>query len=289
MTGPAVAPALTDLTIRLRDGRILGYAEYGEGGGRPIFLFPGHPDSRLEGGLLQGEAAEQGIRLLGIDRPGMGLSTFQPHRRMLDWPDDVVELANHLAIGSFGVIGFSAGGPYALACGYSIPDRLTGCGVVSGVGPLSALLSLMARTLPWLLLPLTRRLMGNQARAERTLAAAGRRWPGPDRRLLDDPRLRQMMAASLVDGLRQGSKGAAYEGALLGRPWGFALEDIEFPVKLWHGELDDQVPVATARAVAGRLPKRDATFYPREAHMSTLVNHRSEILEGLKSQIKLSD
>src|SRR5512136_816792 len=122
-------------TIRLRDGRRLGYVEFGDPAGKPIFHFHGYPGSRLEGRIIHAAAVKCGARFIAVDRPGMGLSDFKPKRTILDWPDDVVELADFLQIDQFAVEGASGGGPYSLACARKIPDRLTHVGVLSGVDP----------------------------------------------------------------------------------------------------------------------------------------------------------
>ena len=98
-------------TLQLHDGRMLRYAEYGPGEGTPLFYFHGYPGAHLKAGCL----AQAGLRLIGVDRPGMGLSSFQAGRRLLDWPDDVAALAQHLHLDHFAVVGVSGGGPYALA------------------------------------------------------------------------------------------------------------------------------------------------------------------------------
>jgi pimeloyl-ACP methyl ester carboxylesterase len=78
----------TDQTIRLRDGRRLGYAEWGDPGGRPLLYFHGWPGARVEGSLADEAAKARGVRLIAVDRPGMGLSDFQPRRTLVAWPDD---------------------------------------------------------------------------------------------------------------------------------------------------------------------------------------------------------
>jgi pimeloyl-ACP methyl ester carboxylesterase len=156
-----------DTTIQLRDGRTLGYAEYGMRDGKALFYFHGHPGSRLEARLLAEQAKHSGIRLIGIDRPGMGLSCFQAGRHLLDWPLDVVELANSLHLDRFAVVGFSGGGPYALACAYRIPQRLTACGIIAGVGHTSRFRSFLSLWLPWLLLPIARRFFRNEVLSRR--------------------------------------------------------------------------------------------------------------------------
>jgi pimeloyl-ACP methyl ester carboxylesterase len=271
-----------DTTIQLRDGRTLGYADYGSSEGKPLFYFHGHPGSRFEARFLAAQAAQAGVRLIGIDRPGMGLSTFKAHRRLLDWPDDVVDLADNLHLDRFAVVGFSGGGPYALACAYKIAQRLTACGIIAGVGQSGRFLSFLSLWLPWLLLPLTRRFFQEEEQARKSLVWVARRWVEPDRQALSRTYVSEIMAASLVEALRQGAKGAAYDGMLLGRPWGFKPEAIAFPrIYLWHGERDSQVPVAMARALAERLVQCKATYYPGEGHISVIVNHQEEIVTRL--------
>ena len=212
----------------------------------------------------------------------MGRSSFKPHRRLLDWPDDVVELANHLHLDRFAVVGVSGGAPYALACAYKLPHRLNTCGILAGVGQVGRFLSFLATWLPWLLLPLVRRFFRDEAHASASLTWVAQRWAEPDRKLLIRPGVKELLAASLVEGLRQGARGPAYDGTLLGRAWGFKLEEIAFPaIYLWHGELDKEVPVAQGRAVAGKLAHCNATYYPNEGHLSLIVNHAAEILQSL--------
>jgi pimeloyl-ACP methyl ester carboxylesterase len=268
--------------IRLHDGRTLGYAEFSPPGWKTLFYFHGHPGSRVEAEFLAHGAKKLSVRLIGIDRPGMGYSTFQPNRRFLDWPDDVIELADILEINHFSVAGLSGGGPYALACAYKIPDRLTTCGIISGVGRISPFLSFLSQWLPWLMMPIVRRSFQNEEQAQKALSKAATKWIEPDRKSLLVPGIKELMAASLVEGLRQGTRGAAHEGTLLGQSWGFQLEEIRFrKIFLWHGELDKEVPVASAREVARKLPHCKATYYSGEGHISLIVNHASDILKVL--------
>ena len=85
-----------DQQIRLQDGRMLGYAEYGAPDGVPVFYFHGFPSSRLDWQFFdsEGTLTEQNARIIAVDRPGSGLSDFQRGRRILDWPADVAELAD---------------------------------------------------------------------------------------------------------------------------------------------------------------------------------------------------
>ena len=133
-TGRGFNPA-SDSQIRLGDGRRMGFAQYGDPAGRPLFFFQGTPSSRL---LHPDQTITRslGVRHIQLDRPGFGLSDFQPGRTLLDWPDDVAKVADRLGIERFAVVGVSGGGPYVAACAYRIPQRLTAAAMVGSVAPL---------------------------------------------------------------------------------------------------------------------------------------------------------
>jgi pimeloyl-ACP methyl ester carboxylesterase len=125
-----------DSTISLRDGRHLAILEVGKSDGVPIFHFHGNGSSRLEVLTVQSAAERLGVRLMSLDRPSIGGSDERRGYRLLDWPDDVVEVADQLGIERFAVEGFSGGAPFALVCAYKIPHRLTACGLISpATGP----------------------------------------------------------------------------------------------------------------------------------------------------------
>src|SRR2546421_5164232 len=128
----------SDRVISLRDGRALGYAEYGDLTGKPVFFFHGLPGSRRQRHPDDSIAIELGAHIITIDRPGYGFSDFQPGRTLLDWPDDVAQLADALNIQRFAAIGLSGGGPYLLSCAYKMPERITSATVISGMGPVDS-------------------------------------------------------------------------------------------------------------------------------------------------------
>jgi pimeloyl-ACP methyl ester carboxylesterase len=121
--------------FRLRNGRWLAYSQYGASRGKPILYFHGWPGSRLEARVADQTAKEFNATLIAIDRPGFGMSDFQPGRAILDWPADVSEIADALRLERFAIAGISGGGPYALACALRIPERLTSVAIICGVGP----------------------------------------------------------------------------------------------------------------------------------------------------------
>lgn len=128
-----MAPGI-DSQIALPDGRALGYRELGDPQGKPVLFFHGWPGSRIQVDYFTG-AATPGVRLIGVDRLGTGLSDFKPGSRLLDWPDDIAVLADSLGLGRFAVLAWLGGGAFALACAHRIPERLTVCGLIAGKGP----------------------------------------------------------------------------------------------------------------------------------------------------------
>lgn len=267
-------------SVPLRDGRVLGIAEYGEADGFPLFYFHGFPTSRLEAALLAPAAKACGARLVAVDRPGIGLSTFVPHRRVPDWPEDVAQLADRLGIDRPSVVGFSGGAPYALACAAMLPDRFRTCAIVSGATPLGPLLSSLWRTAPFLLAPAARHYLRTLRTAERSVTWFARWLPQPDRDMLSRPDIRAALAAALAEGFQQGSAGVARDGSLLGRTPRFEAVHSS-TIRLWHGEQDTLVPAWHARALADQPDITAATFLPDEGHISLIVNHGGEILRTL--------
>ena len=281
-------------TLRLEDGRLLGYAVYGDPEGWPIFYFHGFPGSRLEAQLADRVAARMGIRLIALDRPGFGLSDFKPRRTIFEWPDDVVKIADALGINRFATIGVSGGGPYAAACALKIPQRLTAVAIVCGLGPLDTpngtdrmirtnhLIFFLGRRLPWLAkISLWRIAYQVRRNPEGTLRRMIVALPDPDKAVLARPEVKTAMKDNVVEAFRGGSRGAAYELLLYTRPWGFLLQDIATRVNLWHGEQDVSVPPTMGQYQARTIPNCRAIFYPGEGHFSLVINHMEEVLSGL--------
>jgi len=280
--------------MRLADGRRLAWLELGDRAGRPVFYFHGYPGSRLEAWLAAGAARRLGLRLLAPDRPGFGASTFRPGRTIGAWVDDVVQLADRLALTRFSVVGVSGGGPYALACAARIAERLDGVAVVAAMGPL-ARTDVTKGMVTWnrLALALAARVprvarigIGLAARfyrryPQRYLAHMLAAAPPADRSVLADADYRALLAASTAEALRPGGRGVAWELTLLARPWDFRLEQVRIPVRIWQGLADNIVPAAMARQLAKALPRAEAHYLRGEGHLSLIVRHLGAVLEDL--------
>ncbi len=284
--------------FQLPDGRKLGYDEYGAPDGMPLFYFHGSPSSRLEASLYLREDVLQslGIRLIVVDRPGMGLSDFQSSRRLLDFPNDLLTLADHLNIERFAILAYSLGGPYGLACAYAIPERLTKVGIVSGAAlftepELMANINegtrkfltmprkkpLLSRLFLWMILGVMPRVA-----PKRFVAGAAAVLPEADRAVVEANVDFQSGFIQMVrEATRQGTRGAFHESLLSVTDYGFRLQEIRTPILLWHGEADQNIPVEMARFAAAAIPKCDAKFYPEEGHLSLFKKHIAEIIRAL--------
>lgn len=282
-------------SIFLPDGRQLAYAEFGQSGGYPVLYFHGAPSSRLEPMLLSEEVLRRnGLRLIAPDRPGIGKSDFQPDRTFSDWPKDVSVLADKLGIERFAVLGNSGGGPYVTVCAARIPERLRAAVIVSGgwrmdwpeaknnMPFINRLVMILARRAP-LLLRLLLKAMGTTSLSDREkeLAQLKKRVPVADyEAFAEDGRL-EIFGQVMRECLRQGTKGAAWDTRLYVREFGFQLSEIKIPVKWFHGEQDENSPIALVRRVVSQLPSAQLVSYKKEAHLSTLCNHQDEIAEAL--------
>ncbi|OGO50594.1 MAG: hypothetical protein A2148_04950 [Chloroflexi bacterium RBG_16_68_14] len=283
--------------LTLKDGRRLGYAEYGDPNGKPLFYFHGMPGSRLEGELADAAAKKLGVRVIATDRPGYGRSDFRRGRTFLDWPRDVVELADALNIKRFAVAGVSGGGPYVAVCALKIPERLTAAGIIAGNRPfdqpdakdgMSSTLRMLfglAKRFPWLIrLPMAVQSFATRHFVDRLMPAWVRSLPEPDQVAMKRPEIMAIFKRDTIEAFHSGSRGAAWETLMYARPWGFRLEEITMEVHLWQGEQDKNVPPSMGRYQAGAIPNCRATFYPDEGHISLVVDHMEEILGSLTSQ-----
>lgn len=124
-----------NLSMMLWDDRQIGYSEYGDPNGYPVFFFHGTPGSRLQVADFHDTAVAKHCRFFGVDRPGMGLSSENKQHSLLSWADDIRQLADHLNINQFSIIAHSGGAPFAMACAYAMPERITRIAIVAGLGP----------------------------------------------------------------------------------------------------------------------------------------------------------
>lgn len=271
--------------MAVRAGRRLSFAEYGVPRGRAVVWMHGTPGARRQVPVeARRLALEQGLRIIGVDRPGIGSSTPYLYPDLLDWTHDLEHLLDALGVDSTHLIGLSGGGPYVLAAGAALPERVHGIAVLGGVAPTvgpdaaeGGAISLAVRLAP--LLALGRVPLGvamNQfVRLAKPVAGsfldlyAAVQPPG-DKTLLSRPEFRAMFVDDLLNGNRFQSTAPINDLLLFCREWGFAPADVRVPVRWWHGDDDHIVPLRHGRHVVDRLPDAELTVIEGESHLGGL-------------------
>jgi pimeloyl-ACP methyl ester carboxylesterase len=268
---------------------------YGDPKGRPVHLMHGLPGSRLQAGLFARAAAAAGVCLVAADRPGYGWSTPQPGRTVRDWADDVAAIADVLGHERFAVVGVSCGGPYALACGWAMPDRVSAIGLLGGMGPMHVAglaetqlpilkgIFALAKLHPLLAAPVMcadRMLL--RVSPGRAMRAVSTQLSGPDQQLLRErPHVAEAFACALIEGYRQGVWGAAQDAHLAATPHGMALSAITMPVHVFQGGQDRHVPPAMGAFLAHALPDATLHAFDGDGHLSIAVDRFGECLDAV--------
>jgi pimeloyl-ACP methyl ester carboxylesterase len=265
-----------DGSVGTESGRRVAYAQMGRLDGTPLLYFHGLPGSRLDFDQLLTRAAldESGVRLIGIDRPGYGRSTPQDGRQYRDWPTDVLAVADELGIDRFGILAYSTGGPYAVACALAFPGRLTFVGIVSGIGPAETPRRRegMPRTFVTAIglsrrVPAVLRWGFEHTSPERFSRQFDRDLSPVDRVLYRDPHVRQASIDFFAEATRHGAHGMVEDWRLMGTPSGLDYTAVQCPIRLWHGDADVTVPVHHAEHVARLLPRADLEVLPGVGHL----------------------
>lgn len=278
----------SSLTMRLSDGRRLGYAELGDPAGTPFFFLHGAPGSRR---ILRARDAVEGVRFVCPERPGYGLSSPHRGRTILTFARDVLELADAIGAERFVVAGTSGGCPYAAAVAWLAPHRVQALGLCATLAPLAArsaegndaemtgfrrLAAWTIRKRPGLADPLAlieawRVDATVRVGVDRLVAELASRSPESDRRLLAEPDTYASYVDSYREAWRQGYRWYAQDLALLVKPWGFRLADVRVPTFLWHGDADRVTPLYMGLHVAEQIPGCRAKILPGEGHLLRLA------------------
>ena len=271
--------------VVLRDGRRLSYAEYGAPGGRAVLWFHGTPGAggQIPHGVRRA-AARRGVRVIAVERPGTGGSTGHLYSAVVDFASDIEQLSDQLGIDRFGLVGLSGGGPYVLACACRLPERVVAAVVLGGVAPTKGadrvgggVVALAARFEP--VLAFLREPLGIALTAFARLARpveSQALWlymrisPEGDRRVFARPEMKEMFLADLRTAARRALKAPIYDMVLFGRHWGFSPRDVVVPVRFWHGDSDNIVPLEHGRHLAALVPDSELQVRPGESHLGAL-------------------
>jgi pimeloyl-ACP methyl ester carboxylesterase len=271
--------------IAVGEDRQIGFAEFGVPQGRAIFWLHGTPGARRQIPTEARVYAErENIRLIGIDRPGIGSSTPHQYGTVLEFADDMRTIADVLGIDKMAVVGLSGGGPYALACAAAMPDHVVVAGVLGGVAPAAGpesigggAMALGTAIAPFLQVAgtpigLAASLLIRFIRPVASPAADmyGLVSPPADRRLLARPEVKAMFLDDLLNGSRKQLAAPFADIVVFARYWGFHLDQVKVPVRWWHGDHDHIVPFAHGQHVVARLPDAELYSLPGESHLAGL-------------------
>lgn len=272
--------------VAVGGGRYLGIAEFGPATSeQSIVWFHGTPGARRQiPEAARRIADERGVRIIGIDRPGVGLSSGHRYRRLLDFTADLDIALEKLEVDRFSTVGLSGGAPYALAAAYALPTRVPTVGILGGVVPSGGdegtgggLVSLATRFKP--LLPLLVEPMGAMLTTivrvakpvgSQALDLYARFAPEGDRRVLAVPENKEMFIDDLQNSGRHGMRAVAYDAILFTRYWGFHVCDLRVPVTWWQGGADNIVPLAHAEHIVKLIPGAELRVRPDDGHLGGL-------------------
>jgi len=299
---------MKDKLFQLTDGRQLGYVEYGDKEGIPVMIFHGTPGSKVWFSEDDEHAKLLGIRLISTDRPGFGTSDMMANRCLLDWPNDVLELADGLGIDRFSVVGVSGGGAYAAACAYKISHRLNHVSMISSIVPFkngkppksmlkeNRVAFSLCKYAPWLVnysYKLQKKMIEqNPEKFIEAMKKGNKHLSEWDRQYIQtDEQIKEMMA-HLKGAFLIRVNGVVEELILLAKPWGFEFEDINIPVHIWHGEGDRMAPFEEIENVVRALPQPIKHFVRKAGHFliddeTIWKNILEEIMQDHMIEVKM--
>ena len=260
---------------RLGDGQQVGVWRYGVRGGWPLVWCHGGLSCGLDGRFIDDAAKRFGADVIAIDRPGIGRSNRWPLESVGSWPATVNLIADRLGIGEFAVAGWSAGGPYALACAAKLTTRVRGVATLAGMAPLETARHVVELGM------LADIVLIAGARKVPTVAAIGLSMA----RIVPRPVLRWQIKRTMIPGERgvraciepwtlaahheamdRGVRGTVEDYRRFSAPWGFALGEIKHTVSMWQGELDTLLPLSHARRLVDALPAGMLRMVPAVGH-----------------------
>ena len=282
-------------TVTTADGRVLEYLVDGPPDGPVLLLQPGTPNAAANIHAIVQAAGERGLRTVSYSRPGYGESTPRPGRSVADAVPDIETILDAVGAQQFVTLGWSGGGPHALAAGALLPERCQAVAVLAGVAPYPA------HGLDWF----AGMCEGNLEEFGAALAGAGELNPllesfaaemvnvtgagvseamasvlSPVDRAALTGEFADEMAAALRRAVSSGIAGWRDDDLAFVKNWGFNLDDISVPVDIWQGRQDRMVPFEHGQWLAAKVPNAQAHLFATEGHLS-MVGWLPELLAEL--------
>lgn len=283
-------------TFKLSDGRRIQFLDSGAKHGKVLVAHHGTPSESGIWQIWDQTASQLGVRLVSVTRPGYGESDTRPGRKVSDIVSDVGQLLDYLDVDSFMTLGWSGGGPHALACAALLKDRCRSAGTLAGIAPpgaagleflegmgienvqeFGAAMKGEAALSEW---------MKTEGAAYRTItsdslyAAFGSLLPPIDQKALTGE-LAGALAETIRLALKNGFQGWIDDDLAFVKPWGFDVQDISVPTVVWQGHLDKMVPITHGRWLSERIKKCVARLGSDDGHISLVAGREREIIQSL--------
>ena len=279
--------------LKLSDGRVLEYIDNGVLSKSVLILHHGTPTSMTVWNTWLAAAAEKGIRTIAFTRPGYAGSDRKVDHRIIDSNDDLNEILNQLEVENFVSVGWSGGGPYALASG--LLNRCTGVQLIASVSPYDAEdfdwfqdstpemieeTKVSAKSLQDCLAfkegyyTSLRDMTAEQLLVEYEKRSSFKLFENAYREFSKD------LCFSMHDALRDGALGYAEDEFAFLRNWGFETKDVIVPVVIWQGLDDQSVSPHMARWLNANIQNPTLELLEGQHHGSIMVENREEILNA---------
>lgn len=278
--------------FKLKDGRELEILDNGINSDQAIIFHHGTPGHATAWLSWLDEAAAAGVRALSYSRAGYGTSDRNPGRSVISINSDIAQVLDGKGINKFVAIGWSGGGPHALANTFEPRNvgaiSLAGVGAfgvddlnfLEGMGPenhdeFGAALKGEAVITQW---------MNDNAMAMKNVSgkdireAFGGLIGDADKEVLEGATA-DAMAATMRSGLAVSFDGWIDDDLVFIKHWGFDLAAITKPVILWQGDQDLMVPHAHSYWLEKHIPTAKLTFIPGHGHISLGEKYKPEILK----------
>lgn len=280
--------------IECPDGRSLDVATIGEPSGDTVFFHHGTPGSSPMVASL-GALAERGLFVVTFSRPGYGSSTRREGRRVASVADDVRVALDALGRHEYASVGWSGGGPHALACA-ALDERCVAAWSIAGVAPIGVDFDWTAGMGPENLEEFALAIEGGEA-YERYMAEAGAQFADAtsdnvvelfggllsavDRDVLADLNVREVMAESMRHAFASGWRGFYDDDRTFFSPWGFNPATITVPVSIWYGDEDLMVPPTHGAWLASHVGTATVHHFADDGHLSLLTRHSDQLIDDV--------
>ncbi|HVB19517.1 MAG TPA: alpha/beta fold hydrolase [Acidimicrobiales bacterium] len=294
---------MDELLIKTRDERVLEVATVGDPHGATVLFHHGTPGSKCSFSMLAPLAESGEFFLVTTSRAGYGSSDRKRGRDVADVVDDTNAVLDALGRGRYLSVGWSGGGPHALACAALGAPRCLAAWSLAGVAPIDVDFDWAEGMGPENVAEFERARIGGEAHETAiaeiadTLADANEDnvielfeglLSNVDKDALADERVRREFARAIGYAFARGDGGYFDDDHAFMNPWGFSVTDAAAPVEIWFGDDDLMVPASHGRWLAANLPGARERFFASEGHVSLIVNHLDELARSWRAHLSVA-